>query len=119
MPASGMGGAQSAMIFPSLLPLIVPIIVGVVFGVAGVMGLLDRRLEHLGLADELAPNIDVGGVRGHGETGQQAPFEQLGTVMPEETDLEVPQTDPVDATGDDAAFAEPAGEGENASDGNP
>jgi len=33
-------GAQSAMIFPSLLPIVVPIVVGVLFGVAGVMGLL-------------------------------------------------------------------------------
>ena len=53
------------------------------------------------------------------EANQEEPFEPLGTVMPEETDLEIPQTDPVDATGDDAAFAEPAGEDESAADGNP
>ncbi len=53
------------------------------------------------------------------EATQEDPFEQVGTVIPEETDLETPPTDPLDATGDDAAFAEPAGEGENATDGNP
>ena len=53
------------------------------------------------------------------EANQEEPFEELGTVMPEETNLEIPQTDPVDATGDDAAFSEPAAEGANAADGNP
>ncbi len=53
------------------------------------------------------------------EAYQEEPFEQLGTVMPEETDLEDPQAYPVDATGDDAAFAEPTGEDESATDGNP
>jgi preprotein translocase subunit SecG len=53
------------------------------------------------------------------EAVQEEPFEQLGTVMPEETNPETPQTDPVEATGDDAAFAEPAGEDASATDGNP
>ncbi len=63
------------------------------------------------------------------ETYQEEPFEEFGTVMPEETDLEASQTDPVDATGDDAVLAEPTGEDAalaepapedaNAADGNP
>ena len=53
------------------------------------------------------------------ETSEQAPFEDLGTVMPEEANAEAPQADPMDATGDDAAIAEPAGEDESATDGNP
>jgi preprotein translocase subunit SecG len=53
------------------------------------------------------------------EADQQDPFEQLGTVMPEDTSAEIPQTDPVDASGDDAAFAEPAGEEASTADGNP
>ena len=53
------------------------------------------------------------------EASPEVSFEELGTVMPEETDLEASQTDPVDATGDDAAFAEPTGEDESATDGNP
>jgi len=53
------------------------------------------------------------------ETSPEVQFDQLDTVMPEETDLEAPQTDPVDATGDDAALAEPTGDDEKAGDGNP
>ncbi|MCH8890377.1 MAG: preprotein translocase subunit SecG [Myxococcales bacterium] len=53
------------------------------------------------------------------EANQEEPFEQLGTVMPEETSAETPQTDPLDTTGDDAALAEPAGQDASATDGNP
>jgi len=53
------------------------------------------------------------------EAVEQEPFEQLGTVMPEDTNPETPLTDPVDAIGDDAPTAEPAGENPSASDGNP
>ena len=53
------------------------------------------------------------------EAVEQEPFEQLGTVMPEETDPETPLTDPVDAIGDDVPTAEPAGEDPSASDRNP
>jgi len=53
------------------------------------------------------------------ETSPEVSFEELGTLAPDEADPEIPQADPVDATGDDAAIAEPAGEAENASDGNP
>ena len=53
------------------------------------------------------------------EANQEEPFEQLGTVMPEEASAETPQTDPLDATGDDAAFAEPAEQDASATDGNP
>jgi len=53
------------------------------------------------------------------EAYQEEPFEQVGTVMPEDTNLEIPQTDPLDTTGDDAVFADPAAEDAGASDGNP
>ena len=53
------------------------------------------------------------------EISPEVSFEELGTLAPDEADPEIPQADPVDATGDDAAIAEPAGEAENASDGNP
>jgi preprotein translocase subunit SecG len=53
------------------------------------------------------------------EANQAEPFVQLDTVMPEETNPETPQTDPMDATGDDAAFAEPAAEDASTSDENP
>jgi len=53
------------------------------------------------------------------ETYQEEPFEQFGTVMPEETNQEIPQTDPLDTTGDDAFFAEPAADDASATDENP
>ncbi len=53
------------------------------------------------------------------ETAPEVLFEELGTVMPEETNPETPQTDPMEATGDDAAFAEPAAEDASAGDENP
>ena len=40
------------------------------------------------------------------ETSEQAPFEDLGTVMPEEANAEASQIDPMDATGDGAALDE-------------
>ena len=42
------------------------------------------------------------------EASQEEPFEQLGTIPPEETNPEGAQTDPMEAVGDDAALAEPA-----------
>lgn len=56
---------------------------------------------------------------GGSEANQQEPFEQLGTVLPEEAGAEAPQTDPLDTSGGDAALAEPAGQGASATDGNP
>jgi preprotein translocase subunit SecG len=53
------------------------------------------------------------------ETSPEVQFEELGTLMPEEADSDPPQADPVDATGDDAAIAEPAGEDANPTGGNP
>jgi preprotein translocase subunit SecG len=53
------------------------------------------------------------------ETAPEVPFEELGTVMPEETNPEAPQTDPMEATGDGSALAEPAAEDTSASEGNP
>jgi preprotein translocase subunit SecG len=53
------------------------------------------------------------------EANQQAPFEDLGSVIPEETGAETPQLDPMDATGDGAAVAEPVGEDGKQADGAP
>jgi preprotein translocase subunit SecG len=40
------------------------------------------------------------------ETSEQAPFEDLGAVMPEEANAAAQQADPMDATGDGAALDE-------------
>ena len=48
----------------------------------GLVGLIDRRLQPLALADELAADIDVGRVRAHGEGGHQAAFDQKMRVVP-------------------------------------
>jgi preprotein translocase subunit SecG len=53
------------------------------------------------------------------ETSQENPFEQVDTVIPEDADTESPQADPLGASGDDAAFAEPAAEDASTTDGNP
>jgi preprotein translocase subunit SecG len=53
------------------------------------------------------------------EADQEEPFEQLGTVMPEEANPEGLETDPMGASGDEAVFAEPAAEDASASDENP
>ena len=76
-------------------------------------------LTSLSLSYLYTEQVGEGLFEGEIEANQAEPFEQLGTVMPEETNLETPQTDPVDATGDDAAFAEPAGEDTSATDGSP
>ena len=41
-----------------------------------VIGLVDRGLQYLALADELAADIDVGGMRAHGEAREQRAFDQ-------------------------------------------
>jgi preprotein translocase subunit SecG len=53
------------------------------------------------------------------EASESSPFEDLGTVLPEEINPDFPQTDPVDTTGDDAAIAEPTAEDAGAADENP
>ncbi len=63
--------------------------------------------------------VGEGLFEGGTETFQEEPFEQLGTVMPEETDLGTPQTDPVGTTDNDEFFAEPAEQDASATDGNP
>lgn len=47
----------------------------------GLIGLLDRALQRLALADELAAHIDVGGNRTHGETGKQRALDQRVRVV--------------------------------------
>ena len=46
------------------------------------IGLVDRGLQALALADEFAAHIDVAGVRPHGETGDQAAFDQEMRIVP-------------------------------------
>ena len=48
----------------------------------GVVGLIDRGLQPLALADEFAANIDVAGVRRHGAAGDQAPLDQQMRIVP-------------------------------------
>ena len=76
-------------------------------------------LTSLSLSYLHTEQVGEGLFEGEIESNQEEPFEQLGTVMPEETNLEIPQTDPVDATGDEAAFTEPAAEDASATDGTP
>ncbi len=45
------------------------------------IGLVDGGLQDLALADELAANIDVGGVRAHGEGGKQRALDQEMRVV--------------------------------------
>src|SRR4029077_11264505 len=63
----------------------------VVAGTAGVLadeprrvGLVDRRLEVLRLVIELAADIDVGGADPHPRSGQEAAFDQLVRIVPED-----------------------------------
>ena len=48
----------------------------------GGVGLVDRPLQRLGLAVELAADVDVGGVRAHGDAGEQAALDQLVRLVP-------------------------------------
>ncbi len=45
------------------------------------IGLRDRRLQPLALADEFAANVDVAGVGGHGAAGDQASFDQKVRIV--------------------------------------
>jgi preprotein translocase subunit SecG len=76
-------------------------------------------LTSLSLSYLLTELAGEGLFEGGVETSQEEPFEQLGTVMPEEENLDAPQTDFVDAPGDDAILEESAGEDAGAADGNP
>ena len=55
---------------------------GVLADQAGLVGLVDRRLQALALADELAAHVDVAGMRPHGEAGDQAALDQKMRVVP-------------------------------------
>ena len=81
---------------------------------AAVFMLTSLSLSYL-YSEQAGEGLFEGGI----EASQEEPFEQLGTVLPEETNPEDPQTDPMGATGDDAAFAEPAAEDASAADENP
>ena len=48
----------------------------------GLVGLVDRRLQLLALADELAAHVDVAGVRAHREGGEQRALDQQMRIMP-------------------------------------
>ena len=81
---------------------------------AAVFMLTSLSLSYL-LTEQAGEGLFEGGI----EASQADPFEQVDTVMPEDTNTESPQADPMDATGDDAALAEPAAEDTSAADGNP
>jgi preprotein translocase subunit SecG len=81
---------------------------------AAVFMLTSLSLSYL-YTEQVAEGLFEGGI----EASPEISFEELDTVVPEEANLETPPTDPVDATGDDAAIAEPAGENENPTDANP
>ena len=48
----------------------------------GVIGLIDRGLQPLALADEFAADIDVAGMRAHGAAGDQAALDQEMRIVP-------------------------------------
>ena len=48
---------------------------------SGLVGLVDRGLQPLGLAVEFAADVDVRGIRAHGETGDQAALDQLVRIV--------------------------------------
>ena len=58
--------------------IIVPTRTGGVFTQqASRIGFVDSHLQGFALANELAAHINIASVRAHGETGQQATFQQL------------------------------------------
>ncbi len=81
---------------------------------AAVFMLTSLSLSYL-LTEQAGKGLFEGGI----EASQEDPFEQVDTVMPEDTNTESPQADPMDATGDDGNFAEPAAEDAGASGGSP
>ena len=48
----------------------------------GLIGLVDRRLQALALADEFAAHVDVAGMGAHGEAGDQAALDQQMRIVP-------------------------------------
>src|SRR3546814_16871142 len=54
---------------------------GVLADEALFIGLGDGGEERLRLADELAANVDIGGPRAHGETGDQRALDQLVRIV--------------------------------------
>ncbi len=48
----------------------------------GLISLVDRSLDPFALTDEFAAYIDVADIRAHGETGDQAAFDQQMRIVP-------------------------------------
>mmetsp|Transcript_20402 Transcript_20402/g.42802 ORF Transcript_20402/g.42802 Transcript_20402/m.42802 type:complete len:518 (+) Transcript_20402:466-2019(+) len=101
--AGGKGGLQAGLALPALQALdegrllaadvgagpavevdveVVARAAGVLPDEAGGVGLVDGLVQHHGLVEVLAPDVDVGGPRPHGVPGQQAPLDQLVRVLP-------------------------------------
>jgi len=60
----------------------------------GLIGLVDRGLQMLALADEFAAHIDVAGMRAHCEARDQAAFDQqMRIVRMISRSLQVPGSD--------------------------
>ena len=55
---------------------------GVLAEQPGLVGLIDRGLQALALADELAAHIDVAGARAHRETGDQTALDEKMRIVP-------------------------------------
>jgi len=84
---------------------------------AAVFMLTSLSLSYL-YTERAGESLFEGGI----ETSQQEPFEQVGTVAPEEADVDTPQTDAIDpseATEGGADSAEPAAGAGSATDENP
>src|SRR5690606_19829328 len=50
---------------------------------SGIVAFVDRSLQRLALADEFAANVDVGDMRAHRETGNDAALDQRVRIMAE------------------------------------
>ena len=59
----------------------VPAVLVVLAEKAGIIALVDRRLQRLALADVLAADIDVGHMRTHGEARDHAALDQRVRIM--------------------------------------
>src|SRR5262249_1564293 len=48
----------------------------------GLIGLVDRGLQTFSFSDELAADVDVAGVRGHGGAGEEAALDEKMRIVP-------------------------------------
>ena len=60
----------------------IPAVLVVLADKPGVARLIDRRLQTLALADELAAHVDEGGVGAHGEAGDETALDEQMRIVP-------------------------------------